>query len=195
MRTSRIERNTNETKITLELNIDGSGKSDIKTGSGFLDHMLTLFASHGRFDLKINCDGDTYVDDHHSVEDIGICLGMAFKEALGDKAGINRYGFFVLPMDEALVTVSLDFSGRSYLNFDCVFPSEKIGSFDTELVNEFMYAFVRTSAMTLHIKKTDGDNSHHIAEAIFKGLARSIKTAATVDPTLNGELPSTKGKL
>lgn len=195
MRTSVVERNTKETKIKLELNIDGTGLSNIKSGSGFLDHMLTLFASHGRFDLNIECDGDTYVDYHHSVEDIGICLGTALSECLSDKSGITRYGNMILPMDESLVLCSLDISGRSYLAFDCSFPTETIGNFDTELVCEFFAAFARTSGITLHVKKISGSNSHHIAEAAFKALARALKAAVKIDPELNGQIPSTKGTL
>lgn len=195
MRTSSIERNTTETQISISLNLDGSGVSNISSGSGFFDHMLNLFACHGRFDLDVKCQGDVHVDDHHSVEDIGICLGMAFKEALADKKGINRYSSIILPMDEALVICAIDISGRSYLNFDCTFPSEKIGNFDTELISEFMYAFVRTAGVTLHIKKMYGDNSHHIAEGCFKALSRVLKEAVKIDPELNGCLPSTKGKL
>lgn len=195
MRTSSIERNTSETKIKLSLNIDGSGVANVKSGIGFLDHMLNLFASHGSFDLSVECNGDTFVDDHHSVEDIGICLGMAMKECIGDKKGIYRYGSMLLPMDEALVLSAIDFSGRSYLAFDCNFPSEKIGSFDTELVNEFFAAFVRTAGVTLHIKKISGNNSHHIAEAAFKATARAIKQAVSIDPDKSDIIPSTKGSL
>lgn len=195
MRTSVIERTTNETKIKLTLNIDGTGVSNIRSGSGFLDHMLTLFASHGRFDLNIECEGDTYVDYHHSVEDIGICLGSALNECLGDKTGITRYGYMILPMDESLVLCSLDISGRSYLAFDCKFPTEAIGNFDTELVCEFFAAFARTAGITLHVKKISGSNSHHIAEAAFKACARALKSAVKIDPELNGQIPSTKGTL
>ena len=195
MRTSYIERNTNETKIKLTLELDGSGISKIKSGSGFLDHMLNLFAVHGSFNLNVECDGDTYVDDHHSVEDIGICLGMAIKECVGDKKGILRYGSMMLPMDEALVLTALDVSGRSYLAFDCNFPSEKIGSFDTELVNEFFAALVRTAGITLHIKKLAGNNSHHIAEAAFKSAARALKQAVSIDAANSDVIPSSKGSL
>ena len=195
MRTSTVERNTNETKIKLTLNIDGSGEAKIKSGIGFLDHMLNLFAAHGSFDLHVDCDGDTFVDDHHSVEDIGICLGMAIKECIADKKGVMRYGSMLLPMDEALVLCALDISGRSYLAFDCNFPSEKIGSFDTELVNEFFAALARTAGITLHIKKISGNNSHHIAEAAFKATARALKQAVSIDAANANVIPSTKGSL
>lgn len=195
MRKTEINRATAETKIELSLDLDGSGKSEIATGVGFLDHMLTLFARHGRFDLTVKCEGDTYVDDHHSAEDIGICLGKAFSEALGDMRGITRYGSVILPMDETLILCAVDISGRAYLGFDAEFTSEKIGTFDTELVEEFFAAFVRTSAVTLHIKKLDGKNSHHIAEGIFKAFARTMKTAVAVDEQYKNEIPSTKGVL
>ena len=195
MRKSEINRETAETKISLTLDLDGSGKSDIDTGVGFLDHMLTLFARHGRFDLTVKCDGDTNVDDHHSVEDIGICLGTAFAQALGEMRGITRYGSVILPMDETLILCAVDISGRAFLGFDASFMSEKIGTFDTELVEEFFAAFVRTSGVTLHIKKLDGMNSHHIAEGIFKAFARTMKTAVAVDERFRDEIPSTKGVL
>ena len=195
MRKTEINRATAETKIQLSLDLDGSGKSEIDTGVGFLDHMLTLFARHGRFDLTVKCEGDTYVDDHHSTEDIGICLGKAFAQALGDMRGITRYGSTILPMDETLILCAVDISGRAYLGFDAEFTSEKIGAFDTELVEEFFAAFVRTSAVTLHIKKLDGKNSHHIAEGIFKAFARTMKTAVAVDEQYKNEIPSTKGVL
>ncbi len=195
MRSYDIKRTTKETDIDLYLNLDGSGKCEINTGCGFLDHMLTLFASHGRFDLNVSCKGDTNVDDHHTVEDIAICLGKAISEALGDCRGITRYGYFLLPMDESLAMTALDLSGRSTLVFDCDFPTEKIGTFDTELVKEFFAALVREAKMTLHIKKMAGDNSHHISEAVFKSFARSLRAAVKVDADLNGEIPSTKGTL
>ncbi len=195
MRQSHIERETAETKISLSLNLDGSGKSDIDTGVGFLDHMLTLFSRHGRFDLTVKCDGDTYVDDHHSVEDIGICLGQAFREALGDMRGINRYADVTLPMDETLILCAVDISGRAFLGFEGEFTSEKIGTFDTELVEEFFAAFVRTSSVTLHIRKICGKNSHHIAEGMFKAFGRTMKTAAAIDERFREEIPSTKGVL
>ena len=195
MRRSEINRRTAETKISLELELDGSGKSDIATGVGFLDHMLTLFARHGRFDLSVKCDGDTYVDDHHSVEDIGICLGQAFANALGEMRGINRYANIILPMDETLILCAVDISGRAYLGFEADFTSEKIGTFDTELVEEFFAAFVRTSNVTLHIRQLAGRNSHHIAEGMFKAFARTMKDAVAVDEKFAGEIPSTKGVL
>lgn len=195
MRTSVINRKTIETDIHLALNLDGEGKSEINTGVGFLDHMLTLFASHGRFDLTIDCQGDIEVDDHHSAEDIGICLGMAFMNALSEKKGITRYGNIILPMDEALILSACDISGRACLCFDAEFPTEKIGTFDTELVEEFLLAFVRNCPMSLHIKKLAGSNSHHIAEGIFKSIARTLKAAVYIDPMLGDEIPSTKGVL
>lgn len=195
MRTSTITRNTKETKIDLTLTLDGSGMSDIDSGCGFLDHMLTLLAAHGRFDLTLRCDGDTIVDDHHTVEDIGICLGKAMAEALGDCRGIRRYGNMLLPMDEALVLASLDISGRGYFVFDCPFPTEKIGTFDTELIREFWAAFARAAGITLHLRRLDGFNSHHIAEAGFKAVARALRTAISNDPETAGEIPSTKGLL
>ena len=193
MRTSVIERKTAETNIALTLNLDGTGKAEIKSGVGFLDHMLTLFASHARFDLTLNCTGDTQVDDHHSAEDIGICLGQAITDALGEKRGINRYASTMLPMDEALILSAVDISGRSCLCYDATYPTEKIGTFDTELVEEFLQAFVRKCPMSLHIKKLAGSNSHHIAEGIFKSIARSLKVAVAIDPSLGDEIPSTKG--
>jgi len=195
MRTSQINRKTSETEIELSLNLDGSGTSNIDTGIGFLDHMLTLFARHGRFDLDIKCKGDIQVDDHHSTEDIGICLGLAFEEALGDMGGINRYANIILPMDESLILCAADISGRSYLEYDLSLPTEKVGSFDTELIEEFFLAFIRKSGITLHIKQLAGSNSHHIIEGTFKAFGRVMKTAVSIDPALNGEIPSTKGVL
>ncbi len=193
MRTCEVNRKTAETDIQLSLNLDGTGKSSVDTGCGFLDHMLTLFAAHGKFDLTVKCAGDTQVDDHHSVEDIGICLGTAFREALGDKRGITRYGSMLLPMDEALILCASDISGRSCLVFDLDIPSEKIGTFDTELVEEFFLAFVRNCPMSLHVKQLAGRNSHHIVEGAFKAAARALKTAAAADGS--DEIPSTKGVL
>lgn len=193
MRKAEIKRDTKETRIELSLNLDGKGEGVIDTGCGFLDHMLTLFAKHARFDLDVKCDGDTCVDYHHSAEDIGICLGDALKKALGDMKGINRYADITLPMDESLVLCAVDISGRSYLNFDAEIPSQKIGDFDSELIEEFMYAFVRRSEITLHIIKLCGTNSHHIAEAIFKALARVLKQACRIDKEFADEIPSTKG--
>ena len=195
MRTSTIIRRTAETDIRLELNLDGSGNGDIDTGCGFLNHMLTLFARHGRFDLTVKCVGDIDVDDHHTVEDIGICLGMAFAEALGDMGGIVRYGHTILPMDEALILTAADISGRCHLGYDMDIPTQKIGAFDTELVQEFWLGFVRKANVTLHFKQLSGVNSHHIVEGAFKSAARSLRAAVAIDPGLNGEIPSTKGIL
>ena len=193
MRISEITRKTAETDISLSLNLDGTGKSSISTGCGFLNHMLTLFAAHGKFDLTVNCTGDTDVDDHHSVEDIGICLGQAFQNALGDKRGITRYGSFLLPMDEALIQTAVDISGRSCLCYGLTIPTEKIGTFDTELVGEFFLAFTRNCPMSLHIRQLAGKNSHHIVEGCFKSVARSLKAAVALDGS--NEIPSTKGVL
>lgn len=193
MRSAVLERKTSETQIKLSLDIDGSGTSEISSGIGFLDHMLTLFAKHSGFNLEVSCTGDTYVDDHHSCEDIGIVLGSALREALGDKRGISRYGDIILPMDEALILCACDVSGRSCLVFDADFPTEKIGSFDTELVQEFFEAFTRSSGITLHIRKLSGANSHHIAEGIFKAFARCLAKACGIDEKRKNEIPSTKG--
>ena len=193
MRTFEIARKTAETDIFLSLNLDGTGTSSIDTGCGFLNHMLTLFAAHGKFDLTVNCVGDTDVDDHHSVEDIGICLGQAFQNALGDKRGITRYGSFLLPMDEALILTAVDISGRSCLCCGLQIPTEKIGTFDTELVEEFLLAFTRNCPMSLHVQQLAGKNSHHIVEGLFKSLARSLKAAVALDGS--DAIPSTKGVL
>lgn len=195
MRTTEINRKTGETDICLKLNLDGSGKSEIKTGCGFLDHMLTLFAKHGRFDISLTATGDTYVDDHHTTEDIGIVLGEAFLKALGDKKGIVRYGNMILPMDEALILSAVDLSGRSHLEYSLDIPSQKVGSFDTELVQEFFLGFVRNAKCTLHIKMLSGANSHHIIEGTFKSFARSLKEAVSQDANFADEIPSTKGLL
>lgn len=195
MRTAEIRRKTNETDIALTLNLDGTGKSEISSGVGFLDHMLTLLASHGRFDLTVTCVGDTEVDDHHSVEDIGIALGEAFKTALGDKKGVTRYGSMLLPMDEALVLAAVDLSGRAHLSYELEIPAEKVGTFDTELTEEFWAAFARASAATVHLRQLAGRNSHHIIEAAFKAMGRSLRTAVKPDPDAAGEIPSTKGAL
>ncbi len=195
MRTAEINRKTNETDIRLRLSLDGTGKSSIQSGVGFLDHMLTLFARHGRFDLELVCNGDTYVDDHHSVEDIGIALGQAFSQALGDKRGIIRYGSFILPMDESLILTAVDISGRPYLNYDLHIPTQKVGSFDTELTEEFFLGFIRNANLTLHIKQLEGKNSHHIIEGAFKSFGRSMKQAVAVDEAFRDEIPSTKGVL
>ena len=195
MRTSEISRKTAETDIKMSLCLDGNGNSEINSGCGFLDHMLTLFASHGRFDLKVSCVGDTQVDYHHTVEDIGIVLGTLFKNALSDKKGINRYGNMLLPMDEALILSAVDFSGRAYLNYNVDIPTMKVGDFDTELCEEFWLAFVRTAECTLHIKQLDGKNSHHIIEGIFKSVARAMRMAVKINPDTANEIPSTKGVL
>ncbi len=195
MRTAEIVRKTNETDIRLTLELDGTGAGQIDTGCGFLNHMLTLFKNHGRFDLSITCRGDTDVDYHHTTEDIGIALGQAFKAALGEKRGVRRYGSFLLPMDEALIQSALDLSGRCYLNFKAEIPAEKVGDFDTELAEEFFWGFARAAECTLHIRKLEGVNSHHIIEGIFKCVARALKEAVSVDPALAGEIPSTKGVL
>ena len=195
MRNAAINRTTGETDIALALVIDGTGKSEINTGCGFLDHMLTLFAKHGRFDLTVTCKGDTYVDDHHTVEDIGIALGQAFKTALGDKKGMVRYGDTILPMDEALILSAVDFSGRGYLNFDLPLPAAKVGTFDTELVEEFWFGFIRNAECTLHVKKLAGSNTHHIIEGAFKSIARTMRQAVKIDPDFADDIPSTKGVL
>ncbi len=195
MRNNEIIRKTGETDIALKIEIDGTGKSEIDTGCGFLDHMLELFAHHGRFDLSVKCVGDVNVDYHHTAEDIGICLGDAFKAALGEARGIIRYGDIILPMDEALVMVAVDVSGRSVLNYGLDIPTQKVGDFDTELVEEFFVAFVRRAGITLHIKQLDGKNSHHIIEGAFKGVARALAKAVETDPRFAGEVSSTKGVL
>ena len=195
MRTAQITRNTKETQISLSINLDGTGKSDVQTGCGFLDHMLTLFAAHGRFDLCVACTGDVQVDYHHTVEDIGICLGLAFDEALGDKRGIYRYGSCILPMDETLVLCAVDCSGRSFLGYELPIPSERVGGFDTELVEEFFLAFIRKAGCTLHVRKLSGTNSHHIIEGAFKAFARAMRAAVAIDPVAVDEIPSTKGAL
>jgi imidazoleglycerol-phosphate dehydratase len=194
LRTSTIERETLETKIFLQLDIDGSGKTDISTGVGFLDHMLTLFAVHGFFDLTVQAKGDTYVDDHHTVEDIGICLGQAFAEALGDKAGIHRYAHAYVPMDETLARVSLDYSNRPFLHYDVVITDQKVGTFDTALVCEFLRAVAQHAGITLHVDLLHGDNAHHIIEAVFKALGRAMGEGAFLRQGLVGTL-SSKGSL
>ena len=195
MRTSEINRKTAETEIALRLNIDGVGENKIDTGCGFLDHMLTLFSRHARFDLTVKCAGDTNVDYHHTVEDIGIVLGKALSECLGEMRGIKRYGSFILPMDESLILTAVDISGRSYLGFKLNIPTEKVGDFDTELVREFFEAFVRNSNITLHINRLEGYNSHHIIEGAFKSVARSLKEAVAIEEKFKDEIPSTKGVL
>jgi len=195
MRNAEIIRKTNETDINLKLNLDGKGNSKIETGCGFLDHMLTLFASHARFDLEITCKGDTFVDYHHTVEDIGIALGRAFKTALGDKKGITRYGSMILPMDETLILSALDISGRAHLEYSLDIPAPKVGDFDTELTEEFFISLVRNADVTLHIKQLSGSNSHHIIEGAFKSVARSFKAAVAIENGFENEIPSTKGVL
>lgn len=195
MRSASIQRNTNETRITLELRLDGTGKADISSGCGFLDHMLELFARHGDFDLTVRCQGDTQVDYHHSVEDIGICLGLAFTKALGDKRGIQRYGQFLLPMDETLVLIACDLSGRDFLGWGVELPSATVGTFDTELAEEFWLAFVRNCPASVHIRQMAGKNTHHILEAVFKGMGRALHMAAALDEKHANEIPSTKGTL
>ena len=195
MRKAALQRATAETDISLCLNLDGAGKSEIDTGVGFLDHMLTLFARHGRFDLSVKCVGDTGVDDHHSVEDIGIVLGQAFSEALGDKRGIKRYGSMLLPMDEALILCAADLSGRACLRNSVKLPTQKVGTFDTELVQEFLLGFVRKAEITLHFQMLDGENTHHIIEAMFKALGRTLAAAVSIEDAYRDEIPSTKGVL
>ena len=195
MRTAQIDRKTAETDISITLHLDGTGESEINTGCGFLDHMLILFAKHGRFDLKVRCVGDTYVDDHHTVEDIGIALGQAFKEALGEKRGIYRYGSMILPMDEALILSAVDLSGRSYLGYKLDIPTQKVGTFDTELIEEFWLGFTRNSDCTLHIVSLEGKNSHHIIEGAFKSVARSMRDAVSIDKDFSQDIMSTKGVL
>ncbi|MBQ2740759.1 MAG: imidazoleglycerol-phosphate dehydratase HisB [Clostridia bacterium] len=195
MRTVEIIRTTKETDIVLKLNLDGSGVSNVNSGSGFLNHMLTLFARHGRLDLELTCKGDVEVDFHHTTEDIGICLGLAFKQALGDKRGIVRYGDTILPMDEALILSAVDISGRSYLNLDLRLRAKRVGNFDTELVEEFFTAFTSNAGINLHVKQLEGRNTHHIIEGTFKSVARSLKQAVAIDPAYADEVPSTKGVL
>ena len=193
MRSANIQRKTFETDITLSLNLDGKGESNIDTGCGFLDHCLTLFSKHAMFNLDVKCIGDVHVDYHHSCEDIGICLGDAFKEAIGDKKGITRYGDTILPMDEALILSAVDISGRSHLSFVMDIPCQKVGDFDTELVEEFFIAFVRNAGITLHIQQLDGKNSHHIIEGCFKSVARTLREAVAIDERQKDQIPSTKG--
>ncbi len=194
-RTSEVKRKTNETDISLKLNLDGTGKYDIKTGSGFLNHMLELFTYHGKFDLAISCTGDIHVDAHHTAEDVAICLGRAFSEALGDRKGIQRYGSFTLPMDEALILTAVDISGRAVLCYNLDLSTSKVGTFDTELVKEFWLAFVRGVGMSLHVKQLAGENNHHIIEGAFKAIARSLAIAVKIDEEYKDEMPSTKGTI
>ena len=195
MRKAYVKRTTKETDIELSLNLDGKGVSEVNSGCGFLDHMLTLFAKHGRFDLSLKCVGDTEVDYHHTVEDIGICLGSAFCQALGDKKGITRYGDTILPMDEALILSAVDISGRSFLSYNLETNTSKVGDFDVELVEEFFIAFTSNAGLNLHLATLSGKNTHHIIEGAFKSVARSLKCAVKIDPDLMGEVPSTKGVL
>ena len=195
MRQSQITRKTAETDIAVTVCLDGSGRADIQTGVGFLDHMLTLFAVHGGFDLTVRCAGDTYVDNHHSVEDVGICLGQAFSQALGDKRGIMRYGDITLPMDEALILCAVDLSGRPFLRYSAQIPSQKVGAFDTELAKEFFLAFAMHAGLALHIRQLDGENSHHIIEGMFKAAARALRAAVKIDSDRPGAVPSSKGVL
>ncbi len=195
MRLGEIKRNTNETTVTLSLDLEGTGSSDIATGCGFLDHMLTLFAGHGRFDLAVKCKGDYHVDFHHTTEDVGICLGLAFAQALGEKRGITRYGSMILPMDEALILTAVDFSGRAYLGWEMNILSKKVGNFDTELAQEFWLGFTRNALCTLHFRQLAGTNAHHIIEGAFKSAARSIAQAVRVNPEYASEIPSTKGTI
>lgn len=195
MRNAQIDRKTTETDISLTLELDGAGSSKCDTGCGFLDHMLTLFARHGGFDLTVTCKGDTYVDDHHTVEDIGICLGKAFAQAMGEKRGVTRYGSIILPMDEALLLAAVDLSGRGGCYETLAIPTEKVGSFDTQLCGEFWRAFASNAGLTLHLQQLAGVNSHHIIEGAFKASARALRMAVAVDPSRAGEIPSTKGTL
>ncbi len=195
MRSISLQRKTAETDITLTLNLDGNGVADIDTGCGFFDHMLTLFAAHGNFDLSVKCVGDTKVDYHHTVEDIGIVLGQAFLHSLGDKKGICRYGNMYLPMDEALVLAAVDISGRGYLGYQLEVLTQKVGDFDCELVEEFLLAFVRSAQITLHVRSLAGKNTHHVFEAAFKGIARALRQACAIDPNAKDKIPSSKGVL
>ncbi len=195
MRTATVARKTAETDIALSLNLDGSGKADVATGCGFLDHMLTLMARHGRLDLTVHCVGDTFVDDHHTVEDIGIALGQALAAALGEMLGVTRFGDVALPMDEALVLAALDLSGRGALGYALALPTQKVGTFDTELGKEFFLALTREARITLHLRQLAGENSHHILEAAFKGFGRALRLAAAIDPAFAEDIPSTKGTL
>ena len=195
MRRKRIVRDTKETQIVLALEVDGTGAYEINTGCGFLNHMLELFARHGRFDLAVDCKGDTHVDFHHTTEDIGIALGAAFRQALGDKRGIYRYGSMLLPMDEALILTAVDISGRTSVNFDVDIPAQKVGDFDTELVKEFILAFARELGLTIHVRMLAGENTHHIIEGVFKSIARALRQACAIEKEYADEIPSTKGVL
>ncbi|MCR5292127.1 MAG: imidazoleglycerol-phosphate dehydratase HisB [Eubacterium sp.] len=194
-RKATVERKTGETDIKLTINLDGKGKADVNTGIGFFDHMLISFAKHGRFDLDLSCEGDLYVDSHHTIEDVGIVLGKAIKEAVGDKAGIARYASFIMPMDETLVLSAVDLSGRPYLNYDLKLTTPRVGYFDTEMTREFFYAVSYAGEMNLHLKQLDGSNNHHIIEAAFKAFANALRQAVKIDPEYEGEILSTKGTL
>ena len=195
MRRKKIVRDTKETQIVLALEVDGTGAYEINTGCGFLNHMMELFARHGRFDLAVDCKGDTHVDFHHTTEDIGIALGAAFRQALGDKRGIYRYGSMLLPMDEALILTAVDISGRTSVNFDVDIPAQKVGDFDTELVKEFILAFARELGLTIHVRMLAGENTHHIIEGVFKSIARALRQACAIEKEYADEIPSTKGVL
>ena len=194
-RKATVERKTGETDIKLTINLDGKGKADVNTGIGFFDHMLISFAKHGRFDMDLSCEGDLYVDSHHTIEDVGIVLGKAIKEAVGDKAGIARYASFIMPMDETLVLSAVDLSGRPYLNYDLKLTTPRVGYFDTEMTREFFYAVSYAGEMNLHLKQLDGSNNHHIIEAAFKAFANALRQAVKIDPEYEGEILSTKGTL
>ncbi len=194
-RIATVNRKTGETDISITLNLDGTGKSEVSTGIGFFDHMLISFAKHGRFDLTVKCEGDLYVDTHHTIEDVGIVLGKAIKDAVGDKAGIRRYASFIMPMDESLILSAVDLSGRPYLNYDLKLTTPKVGDFDTEMTKEFFYAVSYAGEMNLHLKQLDGSNNHHIIEAAFKAFANALSQAVSVDPRIDGEILSTKGTL
>ncbi len=195
MRVAEISRKTAETDVYVKINLDGTGVNEISTGIGFLDHMLVLFSKHGRFDLTVKCNGDLEVDGHHTTEDIGIAIGQAFKEALGDKRGIKRYGSTILPMDEALILTAVDISGRPYLRYRMRIPAPMVGDFDTELLREFVIAFAFNAGITLHVRRLDGVNSHHIIEGTFKSLGRTMRKAVSIDESAKDEIPSTKGVL
>ena len=195
MRIAEVARKTAETDIELSLNLDGTGKSAIDTGVGFLDHMLELFSRHGRIDLSVKCKGDVHVDSHHSVEDVGICLGKAFAQALGDARGIRRYSDVTLPMDEALVLYAIDISGRAHLSFDVALPDHSVGAMDSELLEEFLLAFTRNAGITIHVRMLDGKNAHHIIEACFKAFGRALRMAVSIDDEFRDDIPSTKGTL
>ena len=194
-RSGEISRVTKETEVFVQIDIDGSGKCDVSTGIGFLDHMIQQLSSHGLFDIKVSASGDTHIDDHHTNEDVGIAIGQALSKALGDRAGIKRFGHFLAPLDEALIQVVVDCSGRPHLSFDLDIPSQKVGNYDTELVKEFFAAIASNSGLTLHIRQLAGDNTHHIVEATFKSFARALRMATEIDPRRSSQIPSSKGVL